>query len=266
MAESGSFRCFDSHCHVQDSAFESDRQAVLERARTAGVTEIVVIGADPESAAQARALAASPSGHGRPRMWHTSGLHPHEAARWNADVRRAIESGLEAGAVAVGEIGLDYHYDHSPREAQREAFAAQLVIATERDLPVVVHSREAEADTLDVLAEAEVPADRVVLHCFSGTRQMLEIGVQRGYFISFSGMATFRSFPTRELVTRVPLERLLVESDAPFLAPVPYRGQRNEPGYIVETVSALAACRGMERTALADRTRRNAIGFYRLAD
>ncbi|HUP00715.1 MAG TPA: TatD family hydrolase [Gemmatimonadota bacterium] len=255
---------FDSHSHVQESAFEGDQEAVLERARAAGVAEIIAIGADPESANRARELAEQTRGLRMPRIWHTAGLHPHEASRWEAGVRRAIEANLAAGAVAVGEIGLDYHYDHSPREAQRRAFADQLAMAAERGLPAVVHSRDADDDTLAVLTESDLAPDRIVLHCFSGSRRMLEIAVERGYFVSFSGMVTFRSFPARGFVPEVPRDRLLAESDAPYLAPVPYRGRRNEPSYLVETVAALAGCLDLEPAAMADATRANARHFYGL--
>jgi TatD DNase family protein len=196
-------------------------------------------------------------------MWFTAGLHPHEAARWNSDTRLAVEAELDRGAVAVGEIGLDHHYDNSPRAIQRTAFADQLAIARERDLPAVVHSRDAEEETLAALDGSGIPAERVVLHCFTGSAGMLERAVERGYYVSFSGIATFRSFDAA-LVPGVPDERLLVETDAPYLAPVPQRGRRNEPAFLPATVAALAARRGVPAADLADRTRANARAFYRV--
>ncbi len=254
---------FDTHCHLQDQAFSEDCPAVLSRARTAGVSEIVVIASNPADAAKAKTLADETTD---PRVWFTSGLHPHEASAWKRGTSEAIEWMLDAGAVAVGEIGLDYHYDNSPREVQRRVFGEQLALARERDLPVVVHSREAEDDTLAVLAESSIAPNRVVLHCFSSSRQMLDHGVERGYYVSFSGMITFRSFPGADLVPRVPEDRLLAETDAPYLAPIPHRGRRNEPAYVVETVAALAALRGVGVDHLADRTRRNGLAFYRLGE
>jgi TatD DNase family protein len=252
---------FDTHCHLQDQAFSEDRPAVLSRARTVGVSEIVAIASNPADAAKAKTLADETTD---PRVWFTAGLHPHEASAWKRGTSEAIERMLDAGAVAVGEIGLDYHYDNSPRDVQRRVFGEQLALAADRDLPVVVHSRDAEDDTLAVLAESSIAPNRVVLHCFSSSRQMLDHGVERGYYVSFSGMITFRSFPAADLVPRVPEDRLLAETDAPYLAPAPHRGRRNEPAYVVETVAALAALRGIEAGHVVDRTRRNGLAFYRL--
>ena len=257
---------FDSHCHLQDTRFDPDREEAIARAWEAGVREIVVIGSDPESAAEARVLAAeSAGGEGRPRLWFTAGLHPHEASRWGPETRRAVEAELDRGAIAVGEIGLDHHYDNSPRAIPRIAFADQLAIARERDLPVVVHSRDAEEDTLKTLDDSGISPARVVLHCFTGTAKMLEGAVERGWYVSFSGIATFGSFDAAGLVPAVPANRLLVETDAPYLAPVPHRGRRNEPAFLPATVAALADLRGVPAADLAAATRANARAFYRLA-
>lgn len=251
----------DSHCHVQDAAFDADRDAVLARALAAGVGGVVAIGADPESAERASTLARSAAAEA-PRIWYTAGLHPHEASRWGPDVEQSITAHLDGGALAVGEIGLDFHYEHSPRDIQRRVFATQLALAAGRRLPVVIHSREAEDETLAILAESALPAERVVLHCFSGSRRMLDRAVGWGCYISFSGMVTFRSFPATELVPAVPGERLLAETDAPYLAPVPHRGRRSEPAHVVETVRALAALKGVEAEAMAELTTANARAFY----
>ena len=257
---------FDSHCHLQDARFDPDREAAIRRAWEAGVREIVVIGSDPESAADARVLAEEAAGaEMRPRLWFTAGLHPHEASRWGPDTRRAVEAELDRGAIAVGEIGLDHHYDNSPRAIQRIAFADQLAIARERDLPAVVHSRDAEEDTLKILDESQVSPTRVVLHCFTGSAAMLRGAVERGWYVSFSGIATFGSFDAAGLVPAVPAERLLVETDAPYLAPVPHRGRRNEPAFLPATVATLADCRGVPAADLAAATRANARAFYRLS-
>lgn len=220
---------------------------------------------DPETAASARTLVGDAAEREDwPEMWYTAGLHPHEASRWNPSVRGRVEEELGREAVAVGEIGLDFHYDNSPRRAQRSAFAEQLAIAIERDLPVVVHSRDAEEDTLAVLEESRVPPARVVLHCFTGSLGMLNEAVGRGYYVSLSGIATFGSFDAAEIVPRVPEERLLVETDAPYLAPVPHRGRRNEPAFLPDTLEALARFRGVSLVDLAAATRQNARAFYRL--
>ena len=255
---------FDSHCHLQDGRFDADRDAAVARAWEAGVREIVVIGSDPRSAAEARFLVESADRDARPRLWFTAGLHPHEAWRWSTDTRRGVEAELDRGAVAVGEIGLDHHYDNSPRALQRLAFADQLAIARERDLPAVVHSRDAEAETRQILDESGISPEKVVLHCFTGSAEMLAFAVERGWYVSFSGIATFPSFDAAGLVPAVPIQRLLVETDAPYLAPVPHRGRRNEPAFLPATGAALAARRGMPAAARAAATRANARAFYGL--
>lgn len=257
-------RLFDSHCHIQDPAFDDDRELALSRASDAGVEAIVAVGADPESAARARSLACETPARRRPRVHYTAGLHPHDASRWSAEIAESILEHLDRGAVAVGETGLDFHYENSPQDVQREAFAAQLAIAKDRDLPVVIHSRDAEEETLEVLADSGIAPGRVVLHCFSGSRAMLEEGVARGYFVSFSGMVTFRSFPAADLALLVPEGRLLAETDAPYLAPVPHRGKRNEPAFVSRTVERLAEVRGKDFAAMAERTFENAVRFYGL--
>ena len=262
---SASPRTFDSHCHLQDAKFDPDRREVIVRAWGAGVREIVVIGSDPETAAAARTLSEEASGYeGWPDLWFTAGLHPHEASRWIPDTRRRVEEELDRGAVAVGEIGLDFHYDNSPRSRQQAAFAEQLAIAVERDLPVVVHSRDAEEETLAALRESEIDPSRVVLHCFTGSLAMLQAATNRGYYVSLSGIATFDSFDAAGIVPRVPEDRLLVETDAPYLAPIPHRGRRNEPAFLPATVEALAAHRGTPSATLAAITRGNARAFYQL--
>lgn len=238
------------------------------------------MGADPESAERARALAsltgsasagepAAPGGFAdrpsqKPRVYYTAGLHPHDASRWSADIRDSILDHLAHGAIAIGETGLDHHYLNSPEDAQREAFSAQLAMAAERDVPVVIHSRDAEEETLETLGASGLAAERVVLHCFSGSKEMLTAGVERGYYVSFSGMVTFAKFPAEELVPLVPIDRLLAETDAPYLAPVPHRGERNEPAFVVSTVARLAEVRGVPVEEMAARTRANARRFYRL--
>lgn len=262
---SPSLRTFDSHCHLQDAKFDPDRREVIVRAWGAGVREIVVIGSDPETAMAARSLAEEAAGCEEwPELWFTAGLHPHDASRWSPDIRRGVVEELDKGAVAVGEIGLDFHYDNSSRRDQRVAFAEQLAIAVERDLPVVVHSRDAEEDTLSSLGESEIGPARVVLHCFTGSLAMLREATDRGYYVSLSGIATFASFDAAGIVPLVPEDRLLVETDAPYLAPVPHRGRRNEPAFLPATLEALAAHRGTPATTLAAITRGNARAFYRL--
>jgi TatD DNase family protein len=223
----------------------------------------VTIASDPADAGRARQVAEMGVDNA-PRLWWTAGLHPHEASQWSAPTRRDLETALDRGAVAVGETGLDHHYLNSTAAQQARAFTDQLAIAIERDLPIVVHSREAESETLGILAETGVTPERVVLHCFTGSAAMLEEAVARAYYVSFSGIVSFPKFPATELVTRVSDERLLIETDAPYLAPVPHRGRRNEPAFLVATLEAVARARSVAPEAVAEITRTNALRFYRL--
>ena len=247
----------DSHAHLADPAFDGDRGEVLASARAAGCVGVVCIGESLASADRAAGLAVAYPGF----VWHTAGVHPHDAADFDAghDLS-AIRAHAARGAVAVGECGLDYHYDHSPRERQREAFAAQLDVARELGLPVVVHTREAEADTAAMLAEAGRLGVRGVLHCFTGSRGLARSALDAGWYVSFSGIVTFRRWDDEELLRLVPEDRLLVESDAPYLAPVPHRGRRNEPAWVAATLERLATARGLPTGTLAancaDNTRR----------
>jgi TatD DNase family protein len=178
-------------------------------------------------------------------VWHTAGVHPHDARDFEAgrDLD-AIRRELAAGAVAVGECGLDYHYDNSPREAQRAAFAEQLRVAADVSRPVVVHTREAEDDTRDMIVDAASHGVRGVLHCFTGSLALAESALDVGWYVSFSGIVTFRRWTDEALLRAVPDDRLLAESDAPYLAPVPFRGKRNEPSWVRHTVERLALARG----------------------
>ena len=252
----------DSHAHLADPAFDEDRALVIERARAEGAVGVVCIGESIAAAARAREIASANPGF----AWHTAGVHPHDAADF--DLARdgdAIRAELDRGAVAVGECGLDYHYDHSPREKQRAAFAAQLAIAGERKAPVVVHTREAEADTGAMIAEAGRAGILGVLHCFTGSRELAGIGLAAGWCVSFSGIVTFRKWDDLELLRLVPDDRLLVESDSPYLAPVPDRGKRNEPAWVARTLARLAEVRGVDAQRLAELTAANARRLFNLA-
>ncbi len=252
----------DSHAHLADSAFDADRDEVLARAREAGVTDIVCIGESLAAADRARAISVA-----NPDLvaW-TAGVHPHDAAQFDEarDVA-AIREHLSAGAVAVGECGLDYHYDHSPRPRQQAAFRAQLELAQGTRRPVVVHSREAEEDTATMVTEAGRAGVRGVLHCFTGSHDLARSALDVGWYISFAGIVTFKKWTDLDLLRLVPDDRLLVETDAPYLAPVPHRGRRNEPAFVARTVDRLAAVRGMESAWLAERTAANAMTLFGLA-
>jgi len=246
-------RFIDSHSHLADAAFDADRDAVIERAIAAGAAAIVCIGASLDDAERARELSAS-----HPILRWTAGIHPHDAATFEADLHLpALAALLDSGAVAVGECGLDYHYDHAPREVQREAFVAQLGLAAERELPVVVHTRDAEDDTALMLDRAARAGVVGMLHCYTGSAALADRAVSYGWYVSFSGIITFRNWTDLELLRGVPEEQLLVESDAPYLAPVPHRGKRNEPAWVVQTIERLAEARGVPPERLADRCREN---------
>ncbi|MDE3153276.1 MAG: TatD family hydrolase [Gemmatimonadota bacterium] len=252
----------DSHAHLADPAFDDDRAAAIERARLTGARAVVCIGESLAAAARARALAAAHPGF----LWFTAGIHPHDAATFDpiTDPERLAEE-CRLGAVAIGECGLDYHYDHSPRLAQRRAFSAQLALARDLHRPVVVHTREAEDDTRAMIEEAGAGGVRGVLHCYTGSHRLAEAALAVGWYVSFSGIVTFKKWDDDALLRLVPDERLLVESDAPYLAPVPHRGKRNEPAWVSLTLARVAEARGTDAAALGERVTRNTARLFGLA-
>ena len=254
----------DSHAHIEGKEFDADREAVIQRALDAGVEIIVCVG-NGEVAADSHAAAFSIAEQ-YPFIYTTVGVHPHEARLLDDNLyARLMELSHHPKVIAWGEIGLDYHYDNSPREVQREAFRKQLRMARERGLPVSIHTREAEADTLAILDEEWKDSELGgVIHCFTGTRSFAEAAVDRGFHISFSGVVTFRKAEgLRETARLLPVDRILIETDSPYLAPVPYRGGRNEPAYVIETAGAIADARAMSDEDLARITSDN---FKRLFD
>jgi TatD DNase family protein len=252
----------DSHAHLADPAFDADRDAVVERARLTGAAAIVCIGESLAAADGAHEIAREHDGFAS----HTAGVHPHDALGFDPDRDLPrIEGHLAEGAVAVGECGLDYHYDHSPRDRQRLAFGAQLALARAAGRPVVVHTREAEDDTREMVRDAASDGVRGVLHCFTGSASLAEAALDAGWHVSFSGIVTFRRWTDEGLLRLVPDDRLLVESDSPYLAPVPNRGRRNEPAWVSLTVARLAAVRGTTAEALGRSTGENARRLFGLA-
>jgi TatD DNase family protein len=248
----------DTHCHLGDAAFDEDRGEVLDRARAAGVRHVVIVADSVAATEVARALARS---HGQSA---TAGVHPHTASSWNAEARTAVVEALaDATVVAVGETGLDYHYDLSPRDAQRRAFDDQLGLAALHHRPAVVHAREADADVAAALrAHAGPGGPVVVLHSFSAGPELLEAGLATGAYFSFSGMITFRSFRQADAVRACPADRLLVETDAPWLAPAPHRGKRNEPALVRLVAERLAELRGAAAEEIARLTTDNAARCF----
>jgi TatD DNase family protein len=251
----------DSHAHLADGAFSDEGEAVVRRARAAGVQGIVCIGESLASATRARAIANA----NRDVVWWTAGVHPHDAADFDAagDLG-AIREHVTAGAIAVGECGLDYHYDHSPRDRQRAAFSEQIALAAELRKPVVVHTRDAEDDTRAIVSDAGRQGVRGVMHCFTGSRGLARTALDAGWFISFAGIITFKRWTDDDLLRLVPDDRLLVETDAPYLAPVPHRGKRNEPAYLPLTIARLAAARGATAAHIAELTAANARELFEL--
>jgi len=253
----------DSHCHLADPAFDPDREEVIQRARSAGASAIVCVGESIEAAGRAAKFAAAHPGI----ISFSAGVHPHDAAQFDPirDIG-AITEFVSAGAVAIGECGLDAHYDHSPRDSQRRAFAAQLSLALELDRPVIVHTRDAEEDTRAMVTEAGRAGVRGVLHCFTGSHGLAEAALAVGWYVSFSGIVTFKKWEDDALLRLVPDDRVLVESDAPYLAPIPNRGKRNEPAWVASTLARVANVRGNDVDAFGRQVTANAMRLFGLAD
>jgi len=252
----------DAHVHLASEQFADDLPAVLQRLRDAGGVGAVCIGESLEAAQRARAIAAQQPGF----VWWTAGVHPHDAAGFDP-IRdaEALSEALSAGAVAVGECGLDYHYDHSPRALQRRAFAAQLALAAQYGKPVVLHTREAEDDTIAMLREAGSAGIRGVLHCFTGTPALADAGLEAGWYVSYAGVITFKKWDGDALLRRIPRDRLVIESDSPYLAPVPYRGKRNEPAWCAYTLQRLADARAEPVSELATQLVANTRRLFAVA-
>jgi TatD DNase family protein len=253
----------DSHCHIDGPEFDADRGEVIARAREAGVNTMLNVGTgDPHSGVFERAVALAEQ---HPEVYAAIGVHPHDAKLFDDQAEQLLLDLAKQSerVIAWGEIGLDYHYDHSPREVQREIFRRQLRLARAQDLPVVIHSRAADDDTMAILREELTGYERAgVLHCFGGSLAMAQSAIQLGFFISFAGNLTFKKAEDlREVARQLPLDRLLVETDCPYLTPVPFRGQRNEPARVVETAKFLA---GIHEQELDDVARATSENFHRL--
>ena len=246
----------DTHCHLYDTRGTPVAE-VIDAARAAGVTTMINIGCDAATSSAALAIAADNAG-----VFATVGLHPHEAINGVESITALL---TEPRVVAIGECGLDYYYEHSPRDAQREAFAAQISLAHQHRLPLVIHTRDAWDDTFDVLAAQGVP-QHTVFHCFSGGKAEARRCLDLGAFLSFSGIVTFRSaVDVREAAALCPADRLLAETDSPYLAPVPHRGRTNQPAYVTVVVAALADARHTTTESVRATTAMNAaLAFPRL--
>lgn len=248
----------DTHCHLAAEQFAEDRGAVVERAWAAGLAHLVIIGESRPAAETAVLLA-----EGDPRVWVAVGVHPHDAVSWGPEVSAWLAGALQhPRIVALGETGLDYHYDHSPRPQQRQAFEAQLAVAAATGKPVVIHAREADDDVAAMLRNhSTIP---VILHSFSSGPVLLNAGLALGAYFSFSGMITFRNWLLNDAIRAIPLDRILLETDAPYLAPIPFRGKRNEPAFVGRVAEQLARVRGEDIAEVVAATGQNAARVFGL--
>jgi TatD DNase family protein len=246
----------DSHCHLDDRRFNEDRDAVIQRALDAGVEALCTIGTGD---GPPRLDAAVDLADRHSRVWATVGVHPHHASKADDTTLATLEElARHPKVVALGEIGLDYHYDFSPRDRQRALFAEQLDLAGRLGLPIAIHTREAWEDTFAILEAHWNPTPGGIMHCFSGGPEEAARSVRMGFHVSIAGMVTYpKATNIHESARMVPLDRLLVETDAPYLPPAPHRGRRNEPAYLVETARRVAELRGEEFGVVADSTAAN---------
>ena len=250
----------DTHAHLQGPEYDADRDAVVERARATGVETMIVVGCDLEDSRRARAVAAA---YG---FASAVGIHPHEARHAPADLIGAFDDLFADGSrpIAIGEIGLDYHYDHSPRDVQREVLTAQLRIARTNDLPVIFHQREAFDDFVSIVERERDATTRGVVHCFTGnTAEAQRATKGLGLYLGIGGVCTFKSAEAlRAAIVAVGLERLVLETDCPYLAPVPYRGRRNEPAFVAQVAATLAQLFDCPLEEVATTTTRNARALF----
>lgn len=257
----------DSHCHLADEAYVVDLADVVARAKAAGLQDLLCVleASDSDEWARVRGVCNQWD-----RIRLAAGVHPHRAGSFAGEAPRAaalVQSRIndEPLVHAIGEIGLDYHYRFAPHDVQLEVFAAQVVLARELDLPVVIHTREADADTVRVLSDIGQSSVRGVFHCFSGNRELASKAVALGFHVSFSGIVTFeKATAVKDAVSVVPLDRLLIETDCPYLAPVPHRGQRNEPAWAIAVARAIAALRQTSVEAVSEAVTRNYRELFRV--
>jgi TatD DNase family protein len=260
---------FDTHCHIDFHQYNDDRHKMLERARQAGVRRMLIPGVDGESIKRARRLAHEEAG-----IHVAVGIHPNSTAHWNtyADLRNLREWAKDEKTVAIGEIGLDYHWDRSPKDVQRKAFEDQLALAEELRLPVIIHNRDASEDTLPILESwvktlpPELKERPGVLHSFSAPQVFAERALAIGFYLGFTGPVTYKTADDlRRVAAMVPDSRILIETDAPFLTPHPHRGGRNEPAFVALVAERIAALRQMPTEAFADLTLANGLRLFAIS-
>lgn len=257
---------FDTHCHLDDPRLHDELDAVLERASAAGVRRITTIGCASDTTSVMSAVEVARQHPDR--ISATVGVHPHDAKHLDDALCDAIrDAGKDASVVAIGETGLDFHYDHSPHDAQQDAFRRQVAIAKELRKPLVIHTRSAPKQTLQILREEGASDVGGIIHCFSEDAPFAAAALDLGFVSSFSGIVTFKkAIAVREAARKQPLDALLVETDAPYLAPIPRRGKRNEPAYVAYTAACIAELRGEDPEALAEATYENALRIFRIQD
>jgi len=250
----------DTHAHLNMDVFNSDRKEVIQRADEAGVKAIIDIGTDLETSRKAVKIAEQ-----HENVYAAVGCHPHDSVKIASEEIKEIKHLVShTKVVALGEIGLDYHYDFSPPEVQKKIFMLQLSYAHEQQLPVIIHIREAFEEGLEIIDSAGEPPWRGVFHCFGGSSHDVEEVLKRGFHVSFTGVVSFKNFSKRDVVQTVPIDRLLLETDAPYMAPVPLRGKRNEPAFLTHTAESLADIYQMDRHTLAEMTTANAHRLFNM--
>jgi len=251
----------DTHAHLDFPRFDKDRKEVIERAIDGGVKIIVNIGSSMTSSRNSVELSRRYN-----EIYSVVGIHPHNADSFNLNVSKKLESLSEnKKVVAIGEIGLDFHYDNSPREKQKQAFRAQLRLAKSLDLPVVIHTRDADEETLKILREENADKIGGIMHCFASDKKMASEILDLGFYIAFGGLITFKNLNNlREVVKEVPINKILVETDAPYLTPDPYRGKRNEPLYVKYVAEKISEIKGLSKEEIAKKTTQNAKKVYNI--
>ncbi|MFH1783533.1 MAG: TatD family hydrolase [bacterium] len=248
---------FDTHCHLSDPKFNNDRNEVIERAREKGIENILIVCSQTNEIESFCSMLAEYD-----FIYGALGVHPHNAKHFERDWPHLEKIIKNEKIVALGEIGLDYHYDHSPREIQREVFRKQLRLAKEHDLPLIIHSREAMDECLSILKEEDMKQG--VMHCFSGNIQEARECLEMGLYISIAGVVTFpKATGLKDIARKIPMDRLLLETDAPYLAPQSVRGKRNEPSYISHTYEAVASLRAISTKDLSRTTKENAMRLFK---
>jgi len=253
----------DSHAHIQGKEYADEVEAVVDRAREAGVEKIVAVGGAGDMSSNTDAIALAGS---FPNIYATVGMHPHDAKDVGEnEINRLRQLAAAPKVIAIGETGLDYYYDHSPREVQRRAFGRFIQMARETELPIVVHERDAARDVADLLRSEGESQLRGVIHCFTGNYEAARAYLDSGFYLSFTGIITFKNAePLRDVVRKVPLDRMLVETDSPYLTPVPHRGKRNEPANVRLVAEAVAKIKTIPLENVADVTTRNVRDLFKI--